>query len=74
MNPYDFKNYEYIMSLSEEQYDEFLNEASDEDLQYLQELIDQRKEELNLSILEYEDKLATLDVSLAASVLRKFML
>lgn len=74
MNPYDFKNYEYIMSLSEEQYDEFLNEASDEDLNYLQELIDQRKEELNLSILEYEDKLATLDVSLAASVLRKFML
>ena len=56
------------------QYDEFLNTASDDDLAYLQELMDQKKVELQLSIMEHEDKLASLDVSQAQSILRKFML
>ena len=74
MNPYDLQNYEYVMGLSEEAYDQFLEEASEDDLTYLQELMDQKKEELNLSIMEYEDKLAGLDVSQAMEALRKFML
>ena len=74
MNDYDLNNYNYVMNLSEEQYDEFLNTASDDDLAYLQELMDQKKVELQLSIMEYEDKLASLDVSQAQSILRKFML
>lgn len=74
MNPYDLQNYEYVMSLSEEAYDEFLEEASEDDLDYLQELMDQKKAELQISILEYEDKLASLDVSEAQQFLRKFML
>ena len=74
MSPYDLQNYEYVMSLSEDEYDQFLEEASEDDLNYLQELMDQKKEELHLSILEYEDKLAALDVSQAQLFLRKFML
>ena len=74
MNDYDLNNYNYVMNLSEEQYDEFLDTASDDDLEYLQELMDQKKAELAMSILEYEDKLASLDVSQAQSILRKFML
>lgn len=74
MNPYDLQNYEYIMHLSEEEYDQFLEEASEDDLTYLQELMDQKKAELNLAILEYEDKLASLDVSEAQQLLKKFML
>ena len=74
MNDYDLNNYNYVMNLSEEQYDEFLDTASDDDLAYLQELMDQKKAELQLSIMEYEDKLASLDVSQAQSLLRKYML
>ena len=59
MNDYDLNNYNYVMNLSEEQYDEFLDTASDDDLEYLQELMDQKKAELAMSILEYEDKLAS---------------
>jgi len=74
MNDWDKNNYDYIMRLSEEGYDEFLETASDDDLNYLQELMDQKKVELQLSIMEYEDKLAALDTSMAMELLRKFML
>jgi len=74
MNDWDKNNYDYIMRLSEEGYDEFLETASDDDLNYLQELMDQKKVELQLSIMEYEDKLASLDTSMAQELLRKFML
>ncbi len=74
MNDWDKNNYDYIMRLSEEDYDEFLETASEDDLTYLQELMDQKKVELQLSIMEYEDKLALLDTSMAQELLRKFML
>ena len=74
MNDWDKNNYDYIMRLSEEGYDDFLETASDDDLSYLQELMDQKKVELQLSIMEYEDKLASLDTSMAMELLRKFML
>ncbi len=74
MNDYDKNNYEYVMSLSEEDYDEFLETASEDDLSYLQELMDQKKVELQMNIHEFEDKLASIDVSQAQQFLRKFML
>ena len=73
MNDYDKNNYEYVMSLSEDEYDMFLETASEDDLSYLQELMDQKKVELQMSIHEYEDKLASLDTSLAMDVLKKYM-
>ncbi len=74
MNDWDKDNYEYIMSLSEEDYDMFLETASEDDLNYLQELMDQKKVELQMNIHEFEDKLASIDVSQAQQFLRKFML
>ena len=74
MNDYDKNNYDYVMSLSEEDYDMFLETASEDDLNYLQELMDQKKVELQMNIHEFEDKLAALDVSQAQQFLRKFML
>ncbi len=74
MNDHDKDNYEYIMSLSEEDYDMFLETASEDDLNYLQELMDQKKVELQMNIHEFEDKLASIDVSQAQQFLRKFML
>jgi DNA repair photolyase len=62
------------MSLTEDEYDMFLETASEDDLKYLEELMDQKKVELQMSIHEYEDKLASIDVSQAQQFLRKFML
>ncbi len=73
MNDHDKDNYEYIMSLSEEDYDMFLETASEDDLNYLQEIMDQKKVDLQMSLHEYEDKLAELDTSLAMDVLKKYM-
>ncbi len=73
MNDYDKNNYEYVMSLSEDEYDMFLETASEDDLNYLQELMDQKKVDLQMSIHEYEDKLSSLDTSLAMDVLKKYM-
>ncbi len=73
MNDHDKDNYEYIMSLSEEDYDMFLETASEDDLNYLQELMDQKKVELQMNIHEFEDKLSSLDTSLAMDVLKKYM-
>ncbi len=73
MNDWDKNNYDYIMSLSEEGYDMFLETASDDDLSYLQVLMDQKKVDLQMSLHEYEDKLAELDTSLAMDVLKKYM-
>ncbi len=73
MNDYDKNNYEYVMSLSEDEYDMFLETASEDDLSYLQELMDQKKVDLQMSIHEYEDKLSSLDTSLAMDVLKKYM-
>jgi DNA repair photolyase len=74
MNDWDKNNYDYIMRLSEEDYDMFLETASEDDLSYLQEIMDQKKVDLQMSIHEYEDKLASIDVSQAQQFLRKFML
>lgn len=74
MNDYDKNNYDYVMSLSEDEYDMFLESASEDDLNYLQELMDQKKVELQMNIHEFEDKLASLDTSMAMELLRKFML
>ncbi len=73
MNDWDKNNYEYIMSLSEEDYDMFLETASEDDLDYLQSIIDEKKVELQMVIMEFEDKLASLDTSLAMDVLKKYM-
>ena len=73
MNDYDKNNYEYVMSLTEDEYDMFLETASEDDLNYLEELMDQKKVELQMNIHEFEDKLASLDTSLAMDVLKKYM-
>ncbi len=73
MNDYDKNNYEYVMSLSEDEYDMFLETASEDDLNYLQELMDQKKVDLQMNIHEFEDKLSSLDTSLAMDVLKKYM-
>lgn len=74
MTPYDLQNYNYVMSLSDKDYDKFLDECSDDVLAYLQELIDQKKAELTLAIIEARDKEADKDTTEAEQLLKKYML
>ena len=74
MNDWDRNNFEYIMSLSPCEYDSWLNQASEDDQAYLQELFHQRRQEL----LELYDK-ATMewgeeDVATASELLQQFTL
>ena len=74
MNDHDRSNYDYIMRLTDEQFAEWMDQASDDDLEYAQELIRIRRVELMESTLDFEDKLANLDQTAALEVLKRFML
>ncbi len=72
MNPYDLNNLSYIMSLNNEQFDEWMLTVSDDDINYAIEIIQARRAELIMAehdLLEDE-----LDVTEAQSILSKFTL
>lgn len=72
MNPYDLNNLSYIMSLNNEQFDEWMLSISDDDVNYAIEIIQARRAEL----IEKEHELLEdmLDVTEAQSILSKFTL
>jgi hypothetical protein len=72
MNPYDLNNLSYIMSLNNEQFDEWMLSISDDDVNYAIEIIQARRAEL----IEKEHDLIEdmLDVTEAQSILSKFTL
>ena len=74
MNRRDFNNFQYIINLNDDDYDQWLSDATDEDLQYLQQLFDQRKVQLIEQQLDYIDKVAQVDQSAAEKILNKYML
>lgn len=74
MNDYDRSNYDYIMRLTDAEFAEWMENASDDDLEYAQELIRIRRVELMESTLDFEDKLASLDYSQAEKLLKRYML
>lgn len=72
MNPYDLNNLSYIMSLNNEQFDEWMLTVSDDDINYAIEIIQARRAELIMAehdLLEDE-----LDVTEAATLLKKYTL
>lgn len=72
MNDRDQNNLNYIMSLTETQFDEWMLEVSNDDINYAIELIQARRAEL----IEQEHELLEneLDVSEAAALLKKYTL
>lgn len=72
MNDYDINNLNYIMSLNEKQFDEWMLTVSHDDINYAIEIIQARRAEL----IEQEHELLEndLDVTEAATILSKFTL
>lgn len=72
MNPYDLNNLSYIMSLNNEQFDEWMLTVSDDDINYAIELIQARRAEL----IEQEHQLLedVVDVTQAQTILKKYTL
>ncbi len=74
MNDHDRSQFDFIMSLSDEEFTEWALSIPDDDVEYAIELIQQAR--LELSMVEHEllDNLEQSDLAEARAVLQKFRL
>ena len=71
MNPNDIKNLEYIKSLTEEQFDEWIETLAQDDINYALELL--QKARANLVLMEVQLADDVEDLSAAQAVLKGIM-
>ena len=77
MDKWDRDNLEFLLSVDEATFDDFMAQSSEDDIQYAIELIQTHKAELLARQLELEDALNEeegIDLSAAQSVLARFRL
>ena len=77
MNDWDKNNLNYLMSLTEDEFDEFMATMPEDDIQYAIELIQTRKAETAVLLEELRDayyEQSEMDLSDAQAVLAKFRL
>ncbi len=74
MNDYDRNNLNYIMGLDSQQFDDWANTVSDDDIEYAIELIQQARLEISMQAHELSDNLEQSDLAEARAVLQKFRL
>ena len=76
MDKWDRDNLNFLLSVDEAAFDEFMEQSSDDDIQYAIELIQTHKAELMAKEMELEEVLLEegLDLTQAQSVLAKFRL
>jgi hypothetical protein len=55
MNPYDLNNLNYIMSLTDDEFDEWMMTIGDNDISYAIELIQLRRAELDSEAMDIMD-------------------
>ena len=55
MNPYDLNNLNYIMSLTDDEFDEWMMTIGDDDISYAIELIQLRRAELDSEAMDIMD-------------------
>ena len=72
MNPHDLNNVRYIMSLNDDQFNEWADSLTDDDLQYAMELLRAARLQNVHQELELMDEVE--DLTEAKNVLAKFML
>jgi hypothetical protein len=72
MNDHDRNNLNFLLTVSPEVFDDWMDQADEDDIDYAIELLRMRKSELNLKELELSDGVE--DTTQANQVLRKFML
>ena len=77
MNDWDKNNLNYLMSLTEDEFDEFIATMPEDDINYALELIQTRRAETAVLLEELRDayyEQGDMDLSEAQSVLAKFRL
>ena len=74
MNEYDRSQLNFIMSLSDEDFQDWAMNISPEDAQYAIELIQQARLETSIQEQELLDQIGDSDLAEANAVLKKFML
>jgi hypothetical protein len=72
MNDYDKNNLNFLLSLHGKSFNEWADQASEDDIQYAMELLRQRQFEYDLELATVLDRVD--DVSQAKKVLSKFRL
>jgi hypothetical protein len=69
MNPYDLNNFNYIMSLTDDEFDEWMMTIGDDDISYAIELIQLRRAELDSEAMDIMDDIT--DFTEANSVINR---
>ncbi len=69
MNPYDLNNLNYIMSLTDDEFDEWMMTIGDDDISYAIELIQLRRAELDSEVMDIVDDIT--DFTEANSVINR---
>jgi hypothetical protein len=69
MNPYDLNNLNYIMSLTDDEFDEWMMAIGDDDISYAIELIQLRRAELDSEAMDIVDDIT--DFTEANSVINR---
>lgn len=72
MNPHDKNNLDFLMNINIDTFNEWANQASDDDIAYALELIKQARAALEVDLVEVLNDVE--DCTEAKSVLQKFML
>jgi len=72
MNDHDRDNLNFLLTVSQEVFEDWFDQADQDDVDYALELLAKRKAELTLQELEFSDVVE--DITQANQVLRKFML
>lgn len=74
MNDYDRSQFDFIMGLSDEEFDKWVLSIPDDDIQYAIELIQQSRLELTMIEHDLLDNLEQSELAEARAVLQKFRL
>ena len=75
MDNWDQNNLNFLMSLTSEEFEQFMNDSSEDDLAYALELVQREKVSVLNLIEELHDSMSTeMDLSEAQSVLARFRL
>lgn len=77
MNPWDLDNLRFLMNIKQNEFDEWMEQASEDDIDYALELIKCARSELTVQLMDAEEELQEcdgMDLSEAQKVLAKFVL
>jgi hypothetical protein len=72
MNDHDRNNLNFLLTVSQKVFEEWFDQADQDDVDYALELLARRKTELNLKELEFADQVQ--DCTEAQNILKGFML